>query len=386
MTGCYSNRVGIVGALRPNSKIGISDREMTLAQLVKRRGYATAIFGKWHLGDRPEFLPTRHGFDEYFGLPYSNDMRPTRSRPNYPPLPLIEGEKTIETNPDQSKLTTWYTERAVEFIERNKDRPFFCYVAHAMPHVPLYVSDKFKGKSKRGLYGDVIMEIDWSVGQILDALRRLGIAEKTLVMFLSDNGPWLCYGDHGGRALPLREGKGTMFDGGCRVPCVAWRPGAVPPGTVCKELAATIDVLPTVADLIGVELPKDRIIDGRSIRPLLEGRPGAKSPHDVYYCYWLNQLHAVRTPKWKLHFPHDYQTLDGRPGGKGGKPVPYVQKTIGLALFDMENDCGETTNVAEKHPDVVERLKALGEQARNDLGDALTKRQGKNVREPGRSE
>ncbi len=264
MTGCYSNRVGIVGALRPNSKIGISDREMTLAQLVKRRGYATAIFGKWHLGDRPEFLPTRHGFDEYFGLPYSNDMRPTRARPNYPPLPLIEGEKAIETNPDQSKLTTWYTERAVEFIERNKDRPFFCFVAHAMPHVPLYVSDKFKGKSKRGLYGDVIMEIDWSVGQILDALRRLGIAEKTLVMFLSDNGPWLCYGEHGGRALPLREGKGTMFDGGCRVPCVAWRPGAVPAGTVCKELAATIDVLPTVADLIGVELPKDRIIDGRS--------------------------------------------------------------------------------------------------------------------------
>jgi len=384
MTGCYSNRVGIVGALFPQSRHGISDREMTLAQLVKQRDYATAIFGKWHLGHHPEFLPLQHGFDEYFGLPYSNDMRPTGTKSNYPALPLIEGEKTIAENPDQSQLTTWYTDRAVKFIEQNKDRPFLCYVAHSMPHVPLYVSGKFKGKSKRGLYGDVIMEIDWSVGRILDTLRRLNLAENTWVIFISDNGPWLSYGDHGGCALPLREGKGTMFDGGCRVPCVMWWPGHIPADTSCKELAATIDILPTVAGLIGVELPKDRIIDGKDIRPLIEARPGAKSPHEVYYCYYMNGLQAIRTPKWKLHFPHGYQTLDGRPGGTDGKPVPYRRKKIGLVLFDLENDIGETTDVAAKHPDVVQRLQAVGEEARGDLGDSLTGRKGKNCREPGR--
>jgi arylsulfatase A len=385
MTGCYSNRVGIVGALYPTCPIGISDRELTLGQLAKQRGYATAYFGKWHLGDRPQFLPTRHGFDEYFGLPYSNDMWPKNPRIGrlMPPLPLMEGEKTVQTNPDQTQLTTWYTEHAVKFIEKNKDHPFLCYVAHNMPHVPLAVSDKFKGKSKRGLYGDVIMEIDWSVGQILDTLRRLNLDKKTWVMFLSDNGPWLSYGDHGGRALPLREGKGSMFDGGCRTPYIAWWPGRIPAGRVCKELAASIDILPTLSGLIGVELPKDRIIDGKDIRPLLEGRPDAKSPHEVYYCYWLRELHAVRTPKWKLHFPHPYPTLDGRPGGTGGLPVPYTVKQIGLTLFDMENDFAETTDVSAKHPDVVHQLQALGQRARDDLGDKLTGRKGKNVREPG---
>ncbi|MCC6125597.1 MAG: sulfatase [Pirellulales bacterium] len=384
LTGCYPNRVGIVGALSPKAKIGISDKEMTLAQLVKQRGYATAIFGKWHLGHLPPFLPTRHGFDEYFGLPYSNDMLPKPARPEYPPLPLIEGEKTVALDPDQSQLTTWYTERAVKFIEKNRDRPFFLYVAHNMPHVPLHVSDKFKGKSPRGLYGDVIMEIDWSVGQILDALKRLDLDKNTLVMFVSDNGPWLCYGEHGGCALPYREGKGTMFDGGSRVPCIMRWPGRIPQESECKEFAATIDVLPTAADMLDIDLPRDRIIDGKSILPLMENRPGAKTPHEVYYCYFLNGLHAVRSGKWKLHVPHPYPTLDGLPGGKGGKPATIVRKQTGVELYDLENDIAEAANVAEQHPEVVERLMKYVEQAREDLGDGLTKRQGKNVRQPGR--
>src|SRR5262249_55387775 len=211
LTGCYPNRVGILGALGPKATHGISSKEKTVAEALKARGYATAIYGKWHLGHHPKFLPTRHGFDDYFGLPYSNDMGPKHPTAKFPALPLIAGEKTIATNPDQTKLTTWYTERAVKFIARNKAKPFFLYVPHAMPHVPLHVSDKFKGKSKRGLYGDVIMEIDWSVGQILAALKKHGLDEKTLVIFASDNGPWLSYGDHAGSAGPLREGKMTTF-------------------------------------------------------------------------------------------------------------------------------------------------------------------------------
>jgi arylsulfatase A len=399
MTGCYNVRVGIMGALGPGSRQGINADEMTIAEVVKQRGYATAIYGKWHLGHHPKFLPTRHGFDDYFGLPYSNDMWPFHPGvahlpmedrlKRWPHLPLIEGERVINdqvTAEDQTHLTTWYTERAVKFIEKNSDRPFLVYVPHSMPHVPLFVSDKFKGKSKRGLYGDVIMEIDWSVGQILETLKRLDLDDNTLVIFTSDNGPWLSYGEHAGRALPLREGKGTMFDGGCREACIMRWPGKIPAGAVCHEMAATIDVLPTVAALVGVELPKDRIIDGKDIRPLMAGTPGAKSPHEAYYFYWGGHLQAVRSGKWKLHFPHGYRSLDGRPGGKGGTPVRYTQKRIGLALFDLVNDIGETTNVARRNPDIVKRLQALAEKARDDLGDAGTKRKGKNLRPPGRLE
>ena len=384
MTGCYSNRIGILGALGPASTHGISDEEMTVAQLVKKRDYATAIYGKWHLGHHPQFLPTRHGFDDYFGLPYSNDMwprHPTHGK-HFPALPLIEGEKTIAIDPDQTQLTTWYTEHAVRFIEQHKQGPFFVYLAHNMPHVPLHVSDKFKGRSPRGLYGDVIMEIDWSVGQILATLQRLKIDQQTLVIFTSDNGPWLSYGDHAGCALPLREGKGTMFDGGCREPCIMRWPGKIPAGRTCRELASTIDILPTIARLIDVELPKDRIIDGRDIWPLMNGQPGAKSPHEAFYFYWDRELQGVRSGPWKLHFPHAYRSLDGAPGS-GGKPGPYKQARIGLELFDLEHDIGETTNVADRHPEVVRRLQVLAEEARNDLGDSATRRQGKNVRQPG---
>jgi arylsulfatase A len=251
LTGCYPNRVGILGALGPASRVGISDRETTLAQLLKTRGYATAIYGKWHLGCQPQFLPTRHGFDEYYGLPYSNDMWPNHPTAKFPDLPLIEGEKTIALNPDQTQLTTAYTEHAASFINRHRDGPFFLYVPHSMPHVPLHVSARYRGKSEQGLYGDVIEEIDWSVGEILKALDRNGLERNTIVIFLSDNGPWLSYGSHAGSAAPLREGKATSFEGGVREPAIFRWPGHIPTGQVCREPAMTIDVLPTLAGIAG---------------------------------------------------------------------------------------------------------------------------------------
>jgi arylsulfatase A-like enzyme len=386
LTGCYPNRVGIQGALGPGAKHGISDGEMTLGQVVKQRGYATAAFGKWHLGHHPQFLPLRHGFDEYFGLPYSNDMWPHHPTAKFPPLPLIEGEKVVkpEVQPeDQSQLTTWYAQRAVRFIEANHERPFLLYVAHSMPHVPLFVSDKFAGKSKAGLYGDVIMEIDWSVGQILAALRKHGIEENTLVVFTSDNGPWLSYGDHAGRALPLREGKGTTWDGGVREPTVMRWPGRIPAGTVCREPVMTIDLLPTIARLAGAPLPPNRI-DGLDIWPLMAGQDGAKTPHEALFFYWNGGLEGVRSGRWKLHFAHPYRTLGGKPGGTGGKPGPYETAQTPLALYDMERDPSETTNVADANPDVVKRLTALADAMRKDLGDTLTKTKGDGAREPGR--
>jgi arylsulfatase A len=384
LTGCYPQRVSILGALGPGSKTGIHDDEVLIPELLKMGGYATAIFGKWHLGDAPQFLPTRHGFDRYFGLPYSNDMWPFHPTiKSFPKLPLIEGEKILEYNPDQTQLTTWYTERAVRFIAENKDRPFFLYVPHSMPHVPLFVSDKFKGKSEQGLYGDVIMEIDWSVGQILEALRRHQIDDRTLVVFTSDNGPWLSYGDHAGSAGPLREGKGTTWEGGQREPCILRWPGKIPAGKVCDEFCTTMDFLPTFAALAGVETPRDRAIDGHDIRPLMMGKDGAKSPYDGFYYYWNLGLDAVRSGPWKLHFPHEYRSLAGKPGS-GGQPGPYKNLTTGLELYNLDDDVGETANVADKHPDVVERLKALAEKARADLGDAHTGRKGGGVRPPGR--
>jgi len=384
LTGCYPQRVGLPYVLGPNSKIGINPNEYTIAEVLKPLGYATACYGKWHLGDHPKFLPTRHGFDEYFGLPYSNDMWPYHPTSKaYPDLPLIEGDRVIAYNPDQSKLTSWYTQRAVRFIEKNKDRPFFIYLPHSMPHVPLHVSDRFRGKSKRGLYGDVMMEIDWSVGQILDTLKRLDLDQHTLVIFCSDNGPWLSYGDHAGSAKPLREGKGTTFDGGQREPTIMRWPGKIPAGTACREFASTIDLLPTIARLAGAELPPHRI-DGKDIWPLMSGQPGAKSPHEAFYFYRGWALEAVRSGKWKLHLPHAYRTLGGRKGGTGGRPVPYQQAKIGLALFDLESDIGETTNVAAQHPDVVERLVSLAEKMRRDLGDSAKNMTGSGRRAPGR--
>lgn len=383
LTGCYPNRLGMLGALGPNATHGINDNEKTIAEVLKTRGYATAIYGKWHLGHHPKFLPTRHGFDDYFGLPYSNDMWPKHPTAKFPDLPLIEGEKIVEHNPDQTKLTTWYTERAVKFIEKNKDKPFFLYVPHNMPHVPLHVSENFKGKSEQGLYGDVIMEIDWSVGQILATLKKLNLDEQTLVIFTSDNGPWLSYGNHAGSAGPLREGKGTSWDGGQREPCIMRWTGKIPAGSVCKEPAMTIDILPTLAKLAGAELPKNKI-DGMDIWPLISAQPNAKSPQEAYYFYWGNELQGIRSGPWKLHFAHTYRSLDGKSGGRDGQPGPYVDKKTPLALYNLDTDIGETTNVADKHPDIVSRLQTLAEKAREELGDSATKQQGKGFRAPGK--
>ena len=392
LTGCYNVRVGILGALGPKSTHGINSKEITLAELCKQRGYATACFGKWHLGHHKEFLPLQHGFDEYFGIPYSNDMWPyhpgVRHLPmaerlkKWPHLPLIEGNEVINpkvTGKDQEQITTQLTERSVRFIEKNKDKPFFLYVPHPMVHVPLYVSDKFKGKSRAGLFGDVMMEVDWSVGQILETLRKHKLDKNTLVIFTSDNGPWLSYGDHAGSARPLREGKGTMFDGGCRESALMWWPGTIPAGSECTTPAMTIDLLPTVAELIGARLPKHPI-DGKSIVKLLKGTSDT-SPHEAYYFYYGRQLQAIRMGKWKLHFPHGYRTMAGRPGGTGGIPTRYSQAKIGLALFDMEKDIGETTDVKAKHPDIVKQLQALGDKMRNELGD--NGRTGSGLRPPG---
>jgi arylsulfatase A len=318
-------------------------------------------------------------------LPYSNDMWPKHpTAKNFPPLPLIAGEKILEHDPDQTQLTRWYSERAVKFIETHKDEPFFVYLPHSMPHVPLFASEAFRGKTERGLFGDVISEIDAGVGQILAALKKHNLDEKTLVIFASDNGPWLSYGDHAGSAGPLREGKGTSFEGGVRVPFVARFPGQIPAGHVCREPAMTIDVLPTLAKRIGAKLAEERRIDGLDVWPLVTGKPEAKTPHDALYFYWGGGLEAIRSGAWKLHFPHAYRSMDGKPGGTGGTPAAYAQAKTDLALFNLENDVGEKTNVIEQHPEVAARLKELAERAREDLGDSLTKRPGKYVRPAGR--
>ncbi len=387
MTGSYNVRVSILGALGPTATHGIHEDEVTLAEICKQRGYATACYGKWHLGHHEKFLPPRHGFDDYFGLPYSNDMWPYHpEKPGgFPPLPLIDGIRAVNANVtarDQEQLTTQYTERAVAFIERHRNQPFLLYVPHSMVHVPLFVSDKFRGKSKRGLFGDVVMEVDWSAGRILDTIRNNGLEKDTLVIFTADNGPWLSYGDHAGSAGPLREGKGTMFEGGCREPTLMWWPGTIPAGTRCTEPAMTIDILPTVARLIGAKLPEHKI-DGRDIGPLMRGEAGAQSPQEAYYFYYGTQLQAVRKGRWKLHFPHSFQSLSGRRGGQGGVPVKYDKKEIGLALFDLEKDPGETTDVKEQHPGVVREIEALADRMREDLGDSARGLKGKGVRPAG---
>lgn len=406
LTGCYHQRVGIDGALGPTGNIGISEHETTLAELCRAQGYATACFGKWHLGHHPKFLPTSHGFDRFFGIPYSNDMWPLHpeavarrqqqpdAKSPWPPLPLLRssapGQVEIvnaDMQPDdQKQMTRQFTQHAVDFIREHKSEPFFLYLPHPMVHVPLFVSAEFEGRSGAGLFGDAVQEVDWSVGEILRTLDELKISEKTLVIFTSDNGPWLSYGNHAGSATPLREGKGTMFEGGCRVPALMHWPGTIPAGTTCDQLVSTLDVLPTVATLIGAPLPELKI-DGRDIGPLLRAQPDAVSPHDYLYLFYTPQsLHAIRTPRWKLHVPHPYRSLSGRPGGSNGKPIGYDQKQMELSLFDLSVDVGETTDVKSQHPEVVAELLAVAEKARGQLGDQLTKTTGTEQRPPGRME
>ncbi len=380
LTGCYPNRVGISGALGPNARRALAKEEVTIAEMLKPLGYATACFGKWHLGDHPDYLPPGQGFDEYFGIPYSNDMWPYHPWQgtvfNFPPLPLIEGTEVIDTLEDQQMLTTWLTERAVDFIDRHAEEPFFLYVPHPQPHVPLFVSDKFRGKSEAGLYGDVIMEIDWSVGQIMEALERNGLTENTIVMYTSDNGPWLSYGTHSGRTGPLREGKGTTWEGGVRVPFIASWPGHIPAGRVTDTPMMTIDILPTLAEVTGAKLP-ERTLDGMNVWPLLSGQEGAGNPHEAYFLYYRNnELQGVISDGWKLMLPHTYRTLAGREGRDDGLPIDYEMNETGVELYNLSDDISESTDVADQHPEVVERLMKLAEEARIELGDSLNEREG----------
>ena len=390
LTGCYPNRIGISGALFPYHKVGINAQETTLAEMLKVRGYKTGIFGKWHLGHHPEFLPNNHGFDEFKGIPYSNDMWPVdydgnqvpsdhRLAKTYPQLPFFhnfEVVKEIRTLEDQAQLTTELTHAAVDFIERNKEHPFFLYVPHPMPHVPIAVSDKFKGKSKQGLYGDVIMEIDWSVGEIIKKLKENGLEENTFFVFTSDNGPWLNFGNHAGSASPLREGKGTAWEGGQREPCVIHYPKEIKKARTIDTPIMAIDLLPTIAEITNAELPPKKI-DGKSVWNVFKGETN-ESPQEAYFFYYkTNELHGVRYKDWKLYFPHTFRTLNGRPGGKDGYPVKYEMNAIEkIELYNLKDDVGETTDVASKYPDVVQKIKSLANDMRNELGDNLLNIQG----------
>lgn len=390
LTGCYPNRIGIHNALGPGNTHGINASETTLAEMLKAKGYATAIFGKWHLGHHKKFLPTRHGFDEWYGIPYSNDMWPYHPQQgpifNFPDLPLYENEKIIDTLTEQSQLTTQITERSVDFINRNKDNPFFLYVPHPQPHVPLFVSDKFKGKSNRGLYGDVIMEIDWSVGQITEALKANGLEDNTIIIFTSDNGPWLSYGNHAGSAYPLREGKGTAWEGGQREPFIIKYPNGIPAGKIIDEPVMAIDILPTIAEETKANLPKISI-DGKSVLSLLKGT-SEKGPQEAYFFYYrVNELFGVRYGKWKLYFPHTYRTMGGQELGKDGLPGDYRMVHMEeIELYDVTNDISETTNVASEHPDVVAKIKLMANNMRSRLGDSLLDLEGSETREAGKLE
>lgn len=387
LTGCYSNRVGIHQALMPDSKIGLNREETTIADMLKKNGYRTAIYGKWYLGDHPDFMPLHHGFDEYFGIPYSNDMWPNHPQQgpvfNFKPLHLYENNKIIDTLNDQSQLTTLITERCVDFITRYKSDPFFLYVPHPQPHVPLFVSEKFKGKSANGLYGDVMMELDWSVGQIMKTLKQYDLEENTLVIFTSDNGPWLAYGNHSGNALPMREGKGTVWEGGVREPCIMRMPGVIKAGTTINIPLMTIDLLPTIASVCGAALP-EKVIDGKNILPVIIGKTKAY-PHESFFFYYnTNELQAIRYKDWKMYFPHNYRTMSGQVQGLDGKPGSYLSvKMEKHELYDLDKDPTESKNVAHLHPDIMNIINLIGSEMRIRLGDSLTGITGKENRTPG---
>ena len=408
MTGCYPNRVSLQGALNHTSLTGIHPTELLLSELFQQQGYATGIVGKWHLGTARDFHPLKHGFEEFWGIPYSNDnskYHPVLAK-EMPPLPLYEGERVIETDPDQSQFTRRITERAVRFMREHQEQPFFLYVPHVMPHVPIFASDRFRGKSEHGLYADVIEELDWSVGVILETLAELKLDERTLVIFFSDNGPFLSYGNHAGSAAPLREGKLTSYEGGVRVPCLMRWPGKVPAGRVCDEPLVAFDLWPTFAKWLGDQSPP-LAIDGRDAGELILGKEGARSPHEALVFYAGSELQAVRSGDWKLHFPHKYLTpyetpgRDGKPANWGNtKAAPITQSGIEgiasrhgyrvaqqpLALYNVRTDVGESQNVAADYPQIVERLKKLAEPIRAELGDTLTGAKPTAVRPAGKAE
>ena len=386
MTGSYSERVGVQGALLPWDLNGLDPKTETIAKLLKRHGYTNGVFGKWHLGHMEKYLPLQNGFDEYAGLICSNDMWPVdydgkplinKKRSYYPNMSFWDGNEpknSIETFEKQGQLTTLITDRAVDFIKRNKDNPFFLYVPHPMPHQPIAVSEKFAGKSELGLYGDVMMEIDWSVGEILKTLKENSIDKNTLVIFASDNGPALNFGKWGGSAGPLREGKGTMWEGGARVPCIMRWPEKISQNQNISNIAGTIDIYPTIAEIVGEREIRNKI-DGVSLMTILNGEPNA-NPRDELFYYYGENLIAVRKGNWKLVFPHEHRSYINVEPGKNLHPGPYGKGIAGLELYDLEYDIGETTDLAAQFPEVVKDLEKLSESARTTLGDKLTDRVG----------
>ena len=368
LSGCYPGRTKVFGAHGPTAR-GLDPNYATIGEVLGTRGYATGVFGKWHLGDQPDTRPPARGFDESSGLMYSNDMwefHPENPEywGRYPLQFWKNGRVTIPrvTKQHQAMLTTWYTEHALEFIRHNRDRPFFLYLPHSMPHVPIFCSDKFKGKSGVGLYGDVMMEIDWSVGEIMKELRASGVEERTLVVFTSDNGPWTSYGNHAGQT-PFREAKGTGFDGGIRSSCILKFPGRIRAGTRSSKAFGSIDILPTFARLAGAKLPANPI-DGKDTWELMVGRSDANNPHDYYPFSTGERFEGIvsGSGRWKLHLRHPYRTLVQT--GQDGQAGRYVTREIGLSLFDMENDPLETSNVAEQFPEITARLKVYADQHR----------------------
>ena len=369
MTGCYPRRIGFGSfegrwVLFPGQGVGLNPEEITVAGLLKEQGYATMLVGKWHCGDQPEFLPTRHGFDYYYGLPYSNDMgRQVGRRVNYPPLPLLRDEEVIQEQPDQTALTERYVEQAVRFIRDHQKQPFFLYLAHMYVHLPIYPPDRFLRQSNNGPYGGAVECIDWSLAVILHELQQLGLDETTLVVFTSDNG---ARGDHGGSNAPLRGRKGTTWEGGQRVPCIMRWPGRIPAEIICNEITTSMDLLPTFAKLAGADAPSDRIIDGKDIRPLMFGGEDATSPHDAFFYYFKDNIDAVRSGKWKLHIR------------KGDEEV--------RELYNLETDIGETTNLYDQYPEVVKELETKIQACREDIGDEAAGMDGTNCRPIGRVE
>lgn len=376
LTGCYPERTKLVGAIGPTAR-GMDPKWPTIAQILKPQGYTSAIFGKWHIGDQPETRPDARGFDESCGLMYSNDMwrfHPgTRNFDKFPLKFWENGKVKIEdvTPEDQKNLTKWYTEHAVDFIKRHRERPFFLYVPHNMPHVPLFVSKEFENKSGEGLYADVMMELDWSMGQIMAALRENGLEENTLVIFTSDNGPWIDYGNHAGKT-PFRESKGTSFDGGTRCACIMKMPGRIQAGTTSEKFFCSIDLMPTLAALAGAATP-DTPFDGLNVLDIITAKPDAQNPHDYYAFTTGNHFEGVFSGdgQWKLHVAHNYRSL--KTAGSDGQPGSYNQKRIEDTLFNMKTDPFETTNVIDQFPEVADKLKKFAEEHRKEFFAAPAK-------------
>lgn len=397
LTGCYANRVGMAGALGPRSETGLAHSEVTIAEMMKQKNYATAIIGKWHLGDNQTFLPLSQGFDEYLGIPYSNDMwpmdydgaaaKPENYKSKHPILPLIKDNDKIaeiKTLEDQSTLTGIYTDAAISFIKRNKNKPFFLYLAHSMPHVPINASKKFRGTSKQGLFGDVIQEIDDGIGRIMETLKSNGLDKNTIVIFTSDNGPWLNYGNHAGNPGGFREGKGTTYEGGHRVPFIVRWKGNIPSGQICNQLVSAIDIMPSIASICKLQLPENKI-DGVSLVSIFKGDMNATPRKNFLYYYRKNSLEAVRRDNWKLVFEHPSRSYLDQAPGKDGYPGNTPENVMmPYALYDLRRDPSEAYDVKDQNPLIVTELNKLAEEARKDLGDDIQNRKGEQVRPVGK--